>query len=90
MVFLRKYKISGHSMEPSLKDGTEVLVSGLFLNLKIEDVVAFKFDKKMILKRVKEIKNGKVLVQGDNKKDSKEFGWIEKKDILGRVVFILS
>lgn len=86
-----KFKVSGHSMEPAIKSGQEILVSSIpyfFKNLKIQDVVAFKERGKFIVKRIKEIKNGKFLMQGDNKKDSKDFGLIEEEAVLGKVIHI--
>lgn len=78
-------------MEPSFKMNQKVLVSRLpylFKSPKVGEVVVFKDYKseKLILKRIKKIFNKKYLVAGDNKYDSKDFGWIEKKDIYGKVV----
>lgn len=90
MFLLGKFKISGHSMEPALKNGQEVLVSKLsylFLKPKVGDIIAFKNSSKWIIKRIKELKGDRYLVKGDNKFDSMEFGWIERKDILGKVVY---
>jgi nickel-type superoxide dismutase maturation protease len=82
-------------MEPTLLQGTEVLVSTipyLLSRPKIGDVIAFrnKADKKIYVKRIAEIRNNTFYVLGDNKqdsKDSKSFGWITKKDIIGKVIF---
>lgn len=91
-MLLGKFKISGHSMEPALKYGQEVLVSGLFYLFskpKDGDIIAFKGSDKWIIKRIKESKADKYLVKGDNKSDSREFGWIERKNIIGKVVYVL-
>ncbi len=77
-------------MEPNLKQGQEILVSSLpylILKPKVGDVVAFKDKQKSIVKRINEIRKNKFLVQGDNKKDSKEYGWIERKSIIGKVLY---
>jgi nickel-type superoxide dismutase maturation protease len=92
---LFKYTITGHSMEPELLQGTQVLVSSipyLFFRPKTNDVIAFKNkeDKKIYVKRIVGIKNNTFYVLGDNKqdsKDSKSFGWITKKDIIGKVIY---
>lgn len=92
-MLLGKFKVSGHSMEPYIKSGQEIIVSSLpylISDPKLEDVIAFKEKQKFIVKRIKEIKNGKYKVLGDNKKDSKEFGWIERKRIIGKVIYIFS
>lgn len=78
-------------MYPTFKSDDIVLVNKLsyFLNKpKIEDVVVLKREK-YIIKRIKKIDGGRFFVVGDNKKestDSRKFGWIGKKDILGKVV----
>lgn len=88
MVFLSISRVSGHSMEPNFKMNQTIIVSGLpylFSSPQIGDVIVFKKEK-LILKRIKKIFDKKYLVAGDNKYDSKDFGWIEKKDIYGKVV----
>ena len=96
MLLLQKYKISGHSMEPLLKTGDTVLISGflyLFKNPKINDIVAFKEKKgEVLIKRIREVKNGGFFVSGDNKKDSldsKDFGYISKEFIIGKLIYKL-
>lgn len=89
-MLLARLKISGHSMEPDLRFGQFVLVSSIpffFSKPKIGDVVVFKNSKKLIIKRIVKEVNKKFLVEGDNKKDSHDFGFIEKKEILGKVIY---
>lgn len=94
MIPLFKFKINGHSMEPTFKDGDMVLVNKLsyfFIRPKIGNVVVLKRDK-YIIKRIKKIDEDRFFVVGDNKKestDSRKFGWIKKKDILGKVILKL-
>ena len=82
-------------MEPTLKNGSAVLVSGipfLFSKPSIGDIVAFKRNDKVIIKRIKKRVNDKYYLIGDNQRDSldsKKFGWILVKDILGKVVLTL-
>ncbi len=83
-------KISGHSMEPTILNGQSVLASSLpflFGSPKEGDIIVFKREQKIIVKRIREVKNDKILVAGDNEKDSKDFGWIKKSDIMGKVIF---
>lgn len=85
-------------MEPFLKEGTIILVNRLSYLLSkpnIDDVVIIKKfsvkEKDYVVKRITNIKNEKYYVMGDNKEestDSRDFGWIEKKDIIGKVIFI--
>lgn len=95
-MLLGKFKISGHSMEPALKNNQEVLISGLpylFSKPKVGDIIAFTFARsdlaKLAVKRIKKINGSKYLTEGDNKNDSREFGWIERKNIIGKVVYVL-
>lgn len=82
-------------MYPTLKPGTNVLVnrlSYLFAKPKVTDIVGLidPRDKKVLIKRISEIKNGKYFVLGDNPKestDTRTFGWIGKKDIIGKVTY---
>jgi len=93
MLLLSRFKISGHSMEPTLFEGQTVLVSSIpffFSKTKTGDIVAFKKAEKVFIKRIAKTDKGKYFVSGDNKKDSmdsKRFGWILKKDIIGKVVY---
>ena len=89
-----KYKISGNSMKPVLKDGDYVLVNRLayiFKTPQVDDIIAAldPRDKKTLIKRITKIQNGKYVIQGDNKNfstDSRNFGMIEKKSIIGKVI----
>jgi len=96
LLLLSKFKIIGHSMEPVLRNGDQVLISGisyLFKNPQKGDTVAFKNKEgKILVKRVTNIKNADYFVLGDNKNDSldsRSYGWILGKDILGKVVYKL-
>lgn len=76
-------------MEPTILNGQSVLASSIpfmFSKLKSGDVIVFEKNKKLIVKRIKEIKNDKVKVAGDNKSDSLDFGWIEKREIKGKII----
>lgn len=80
-------------MNPVLKNGDTILVSGilyLFKTPKINDIVAFKRKEgEVLIKRIKEIKNGKFYLSGDNKFDSfdsKNFGFIAKENIIGKLI----
>jgi signal peptidase I len=94
MLLLSKFKIIGHSMEPLIKNGDLVLVSGisyLFRNPQKGDMVAFKNkERKILIKRIHSIKNANYFVLGDNKNDSldsRSYGWVLRKDILGKVIY---
>lgn len=84
-------------MQPTIKDGTAVLINRLaylFKKPKIGDIVVLK-RQKYIIKRIAAINPSadgeQVFVIGDNKKesnDSRHFGWIGKDNILGKVIYI--
>ena len=83
-------------MNPTLRVGDEVIVTSLYFlsKLKVGDVVVFKHTTPpfILIKRIIEVKNNKFWVEGDNKKksiDSRKFGFIDKKNIIGKVIFKL-
>lgn len=93
-MLLGRFRIYGHSMESTLPHGTTVLVSGipyLFSLPKRGDIVAF-FDKKSgktFIKRIERVDGERYFLRGDNKGDSfdsRRFGWVDKKNILGKVL----
>ena len=92
---IRKFKISGHSMEPLLKADDKVLASYIpyfFSNPKIGDLIALisPTTQKTLIKRIKEVENDSYFITGDNANDShdsRSFGWIRKKDIIGKVIY---
>lgn len=93
-MLLKILKIHGHSMQPVIADGKKVLVTSifyLFSNPKKDDIVAFKFDNKIFVKRIGYVSENKYFLQGDNKKDSLDsgkIGLIERRNILGKVLVI--
>ena len=78
-------------MPAKLSTSFFILGTEVFLEIKSrDDVIVFKDQKHYVVKRIQEIKGEKFLVKGDNKEDSKEYGWIEKKKIIGKVILKLS
>lgn len=89
-MLLRKFKIQGHSMEPTIKNGSEILVSNipyLFSKPKTGDIVVFNNFNKVMIKRIKKIKSDHYFLEGDNTSDTLDVGWIGRKDILGKIIF---
>lgn len=78
-------------MKPRLKNGDVVLVNRLsyfFRKPKLRDIVVLKRET-YIIKRIAAIKGNQIFIIGDNKKeskDSREFGWVSKKEIVGKVI----
>jgi nickel-type superoxide dismutase maturation protease len=89
-----KYKISGTSMTPTIAASEYVLVNRLaylFGNPKINDIIALRDprDGKILTKRITKKLEDKYFVEGDNKTfstDSRVFGWIKKRDIIGKAI----
>jgi nickel-type superoxide dismutase maturation protease len=96
MLFIAKFRVVGHSMEPQIKSGGTVLASSipyLFKIPKISDIVAFKDSAgKVLIKRIVKIQDGKYFMQGDNKQDSldsRKLGLISKNQIIGEIIYKL-
>lgn len=90
-------------MLPTLKPGQDVLVLCwvyLWSQPKVGDIVAIKVNGKEMIKRIQKTddspgeasaKRGRrIFVIGENKNmstDSRKFGWVDKKDITGKVIW---
>ncbi len=90
MLLLSRFKILGHSMEPTLKQNQTVIASSIpyfFMKPKVGDIVILQRER-CIIKRISKISGDNFFVQGDNKAstDSRDFGWINKKEIIGKVI----
>jgi phage repressor protein C with HTH and peptisase S24 domain len=90
-MLLSLLKANGHSMEPKIKDGSFFLISSIpFLVSKprINDTIVFKFENKIIVKKIHKIEKEEYFIQGENLKDSKKFEPITKNEILGKVIWV--
>lgn len=84
-------------MYPIINSGDQVIISSyhyLIKSPKIGDIVACLMpqDNRVIVKRISEIKSGRYFVLGDNysnSTDSRQFGWLSKKSLLGKVICVL-
>ncbi len=92
-MLLQRLRIKGHSMEPNFREEETVLLSSIpyfFRKPKIGDVVVFINKNILLIKRIKNIEKGKYYLLGDNlndSSDSRDLGWIERKDIMGIILF---
>lgn len=82
-------RVDGNSMLPTLIDGQYVLVLR-FLKPRLEDVIVFKLpnEKNHFVKRVNRVEKDSYYVLGDNinnSKDSRHFGNVDKKYVIGTV-----
>ena len=83
--------IRGDSMWPSLKDGQVIICSpynGQTISLNQVVIFTHPFNNSIIAaKRVKQIQNGELFVEGDNpdptaSDDSHNFGWIKFESVI--------
>lgn len=92
-MLLGKFKVIGHSMTPFIKENDILLISSLpflFKKPSLNDIVAFRVNNKIFIKRVKQIAGNKYLLIGDNRTDSldsRKLGLIDKSNILGKVIY---
>ncbi len=85
----QKYEVKGISMHPSLKNGDNVLISRVG-KINKGDIVVYSAKERDYIKRVKSIAGGKYFLEGDNKEfstDSREFGLVDEKEIVGKAIF---
>ena len=82
-------------MLPTLKPGQDVLCFNwayIFSKPKIGDIVVIRLKGKEIIKRIQKTNDRRIFVQGDNKKestDSRNFGLIDKSEIIGKVILVV-
>ena len=89
-MLLGRFKISGHSMMPTLIPGESILISTipyLFSNPKKGEIIVFKYKNKNLVKRIKKISEDDYILEGDNKSDSLKIQNIKQKDIVGKFLF---
>ncbi|MBI2443117.1 MAG: S26 family signal peptidase [Candidatus Levybacteria bacterium] len=85
-------------MKPTFQNGDLVLACFLAYKLltpKKGHIVVFRHPRKGIplIKRVKKIQGTLCFLEGDNlseSKDSRDFGWVKKENIFGKVFYTLS
>lgn len=86
MIFVRR--VSGHSMEPRLHSGQLIVcVSGV--RCATGEIVVAQTAGREIIKRVAKKQADTYWLLGDNSghsTDSRDLGWINKSDILGRMI----
>lgn len=82
-------RIVGDSMSPYLNDRDLILVQRIN-KYRVGDVVGFKSNDKIFIKRVHEIRNNQVYVLGDNPDnslDSRKLGWIDRENLVFKLLF---
>ncbi len=84
-------------MVPALSEGTVVVVikTWFFCRVFKGDVIVFRDPRThaRVIKRIIDIRNNAYFVQGDNSQestDSRTYGWILKKYVIGKVLHHLN
>ncbi len=73
-------------MEPNFSEGDFVLVWKWQKDFSVGDVVVARHNNLEIIKRIRKISGGKILIAGDSKKSMKPV-WISAKAMSGKVIF---
>jgi type IV secretory pathway protease TraF len=76
-------------MEPTFKAGKIVIASSLWAPRE-HNVVVLRHGGLEKIKRIRQLKDGKIFVVGDNvavSTDSRSFGWLPATDIVATVVW---
>lgn len=87
-----RYKIVGHSMEPTFQEGEVVWIYNwfyLFNKPKTGDIVVVRVADKDLLKRISKVDVAGVTVSGDNQADSldsRRLGEIKFSQLVGKVL----
>ncbi len=74
-----KFKVTGHSMWPFLKDGKTVIRLSKLKGLKKGQVYLFKIDQKYFLHRLIKIKKDYLIFQGDGNVNKEK---VQKEDLI--------
>jgi phage repressor protein C with HTH and peptisase S24 domain len=89
MIYLRR--IVGESMAPTLK-ANQIVIAIRTKKYKPGQIVIAKQSNREVIKRLRLAGNGDYLLFGDNSlksSDSRQYGPIKAKNIMGRVLFVL-
>ena len=82
--------VKGHSMQPSLNEGDRVVVfrwAYLFSRPHARDIIVFDSNDTRYVKRIAAVaEGGELIVEGDNRADSRKLPPVKKSAVIGRVV----
>jgi type IV secretory pathway protease TraF len=77
-------------MAPRLESGKIILARRWLKHLKPGDVVIARYKGREIIKRVERTEPSRIFLIGDNlnaSTDSRHFGWLNKRDVVAKVVW---
>lgn len=85
--------VSGRSMYPTLVEGEKLTsVRSYLCKLQIGDIIVakpYECDNRLVVKRIANINGNHYYLLGDNPDesyDSRNYGWVSKKEIVAKVV----
>lgn len=85
--------VSGRSMFPTLTEGEKLTsVRSYLCKLNVGDIVVakpYECDNRLVIKRIANIEGDYYFLLGDNPDesyDSRNYGWVSKKEIVAKVV----
>lgn len=85
--------VNGRSMYPTLKEGDKLWsVRSYLCDIQVGDIVVakpYKCDDRLVIKRVYRIDGMMYYLLGDNPSesyDSRNYGWVSKKEIVAKVM----
>lgn len=92
---LARFKVKDRSMEPTLNEGSHVLVNRLAYRRRVPqvgDVIVLRHPREdvFLVKRVERLEGDRVYVVGDSGEhsvDSRSFGPVRRELIVGKVLF---
>jgi nickel-type superoxide dismutase maturation protease len=88
---LRFIKVTGNSLYPDYQEGDYVMIITIpFFPLKKGDTIVFHHPEfGRMIKIISRIETGKLWVKGTNPNsvDSRQFGYISRESILGKVIW---
>lgn len=81
-----RFIVYGNSMLPTLKEGQQVLTFN-WSESKVGDIVVVKLNNKDMIKRVQNVFDQEIIVQGDNKEVSRLYK-VSRSEIVGKVIYV--
>lgn len=83
-----KKRAKGNSMFPFIRSNDQMLISNMTTSPRIGDIVVFEHPqyRRLAIHRIVGRRHSRLLVKGDNSR--RPDGWIQARDVLGRVVQI--
>ena len=92
-IILMFLTVSGRSMFPTLTEGEKLTsVRSYLCKLNVGDIVVakpYECDNRLVIKRIANIEGDYYFLLGDNPDesyDSRNYGWVSKKEIVAKVV----